>query len=286
MSLSGSINKHSGDIRRAIGRMAIQGIVGSDGSLIGTSKVFGYVCAINEEGELAGTVDVQEFGYEAGEESYLGAGHHKGVRLSAIQDNSKGVFIVPMLYSEMVIVQNPVDGLEYVLMYSHAKRIRMSAHSIEGDGGCIEVGVTEVKDFVETDDGLEKDYDELEPTKNSASTVYTATAITDSITTPDDNVCYEEERTAEHKKVVIGSTTLIIENGKVTIETDGEVTVKSNKANVETDKCSIKGGEVIITGGKLTTRGTSSTDLQGPYNAIKVCPFSGAPHCGSIVSGT
>lgn len=166
MSLKGGINKYSGDVRRSIGQMARQGMTGPDGAVRGTKKIIGYVCAIHEEGDLAGTIDVQEFNYEPDEYPIMGTGHHEGVLLSAIQDNSDGVLIVPMLYSEVVIVQNPTDGQEYVIMYSHAKRIQMLAHSLEGeDDGVIEIGVTETEKLIETDDGLDKDYYELEPTK-------------------------------------------------------------------------------------------------------------------------
>lgn len=166
MSLKGEINKYLGDVRRSVGQMARQGMTGPDGAVRGTKKILGYVCAIHEEGDLAGTIDVQEFNYEPDEYPIMGTGHHEGVLLSAIQDNSQGVLIVPVLYSEVVITQNPTDGREYVLMYSHAKRIQFLAQSIEGeDDGEIEIGVTETEKPVETDDGLDKDYYELEPTK-------------------------------------------------------------------------------------------------------------------------
>lgn len=287
MSLTGEINKHAGDIRRAISQISRQGSLDMNGSLIGTSKIFGYVCAINEEGDFAGTVDVQEFSSISGEDDYEGAGHHKGVRLSAIQNNDTGFLIVPMLYSEVIITRNPSDGLEYVIMYSHARNIRMTADSNKSDdNGLIEIGVTEVEDFVETDEGLDKDYNELEPTKNKTRTYYSSTTIMDNITSPNDEVGYTEEKTVEHKVITVGDTTITIDGQNVLIETSGNVEVKADTAKVESNKCEIKGSEVTITGGKLTTKGTSNTDLNGAFNAIKVCPFTGAPHCGSMVSGT
>ena len=309
MSLRGEVNKYAGDIRRSIGQIAHKGIMGIDGALHGTKKVLGYVCAIHEDGDLAGTIDVQEFNYEPGEYSLEGAGHHKGVLLSAIQNNDDGYQIVPMLFSEVVIIQNPIDGREYVLMYSHAKRIQLLAHSTEEENGEITIGVTETEDFEETDDGLDKDYYELEPTKNKASTKYTATTITDQITSPDDEVGYNEEKTVEHKVISVGDTKITVDGENVTIETsgtvsfkiggttiteeDGTVSIKTNNAKVESKNCEIKGSDikvdgasVTITGGTLKTKGVAATDLNGPFNAIKVCPFSGAPHCGSSVSGT
>lgn len=280
MSLKGEVNKISGAVRRAVNSMARDGLVGMDGAARGTKKIWGYVCAINEEGELAGTVDVQEYNYEPDEYVEMGTGHHKGVRLSAIQDNKSGIFIVPMLYSDVIIIQNPIDGVEYVAMYSHARHIRMVSDSIEGeDDGKVEIGVTEVEKFNETDDGLDKDYNELDPTKNQTITTYTAESIVDQVISPDDENGLKQEKTAEHKIITVGDTTITIEGQNVTVKTSGSVKVEANT-------CEVKGSNVTITGGKLTTKGVSNTDLNGPYNAIKVCPFSGAPHCGSMVSGT
>lgn len=324
MSLKGEINKYSGDVRRAIGQLARQGMTGSDGAVRGTKKIFGYVCAIHEDGDLAGTVDVQEFNYEPDEYSVMGTGHHEGVLLSAIQDNPDGFLIVPMLYSEVVIVQNPTDGCEYVTMYSHAKKIQLKACSLDGEEEeNIEISVTEKEKFVETDDGLDKDVNELEPTKNKTSTTYSSTTITDHITSPDDEEGFKQEKTVEHKIITVGDTTITIDGENVTIETskqvsfkvggteivkeDGKVTIKTDSAKIETKNCKVEtddckidskncelkgnnvkvdGTSVTITGGTLKTQGTASVDLNGPYNAIKVCPFSGAPHCGSTVSGT
>lgn len=276
--------------------MARQGMTGPDGAVRGTKKIIGYVCAIHEEGDLAGTIDVQEFNYEPDEYPIMGTGHHEGVLLSAIQDNSNGVLIVPMLYSEVVIVQNPTDGQEYVIMYSHAKRIQMLAHSLEGeDDGVIEIGVTETEKLVETDDGLDKDYYELEPTKNKTNTKYTCTTITDQIISPDDEEGFKEEKTVEHKIITVGDTKITIDGENVMIETsgkvsfqvggttiteeDGSVNIKTDKAKIETSSCEIKGSDVkvdgtsvTITGGTLKTKGVSATDLNGPFNAIKVCP--------------
>lgn len=254
MSLKGEINKYSGDVRRSIGQMARQGMTGPDGAVRGTKKILGYVCAIHEDGDLAGTIDVQEFNYEPDEYPIMGTGHHEGVLLSAIQDNSEGILIVPMLYSEVVIVQNPTDGREYVQMYSHAKRIQLLAHSIEGeDDGEIEIGVTETEKLVETDDGLDKDYYELEPTKNKTSTKYTATTITDQVISPDDEEGFKEEKTVEHKIITVGDTTITIDGENVIIETsgkvsfkvggttiteeDGSVNIKTDKAKIETSSC-------------------------------------------------
>lgn len=310
MSLIGKTNEVAGDIRRAITQLAASELTDVNGMVKGTSKIWGYVCKINEDGELAGTVDVQEFNQHPGDYSYEGAGHHQGVLLTAIPENKNGVKITPMLYSEVVIVQNPADKREYVIKFSFAQKIHLTAHSLEGaDDGEVEIGVTEVEAFNETDDGLDKDYYELEPTKNKTSTHYTATSIVDQVISPDDEEGFKQEKTVEHKIITVGDTKITIDGENVSIETsgkvsfvvggtsiteeDGKVNIKTDNAKIETSSCEVKGsdvkidgGTVTITGGTLKTKGTSATDLNGPFNAIKVCPFSGAPHCGSSVSGT
>jgi hypothetical protein len=287
MSVTGNAHKFSGDIKSAINAIAKKGITDPNGAIRGTQKIIGYVCAIHEDGELAGTIDVQEYNFEPDEYMSEGTRHHKGVLLSAIQENEEGVWIVPMMFSDVMIVENPTDGHEYVIMYSHAKKIQWKAHED------IEIGVTEVEDFVETDDGLDKDYNELEPTGNKTSTHYSSLSIIDKVVSKDDEQGFIEEKTANHKVITVGDTKITIDGQNVTIETSGKVSVKSNNVNVECSNCDVKGdnikvngSNVEITGGTLKTKGQSNTDLQGPFNAIKVCPFSGAPHCGSTVSGT
>ena len=280
MSITGNAHKYSGDIKSAINAIAKNGITDPNGAIRGTQKIIGYVCAIHEDGELAGTIDVQEYNFEPDEYINKGTRHHKGVLLSAIQENEDGVWIVPMMFSDVMIVQNPTDGHEYVIMYSHAKKIQWKAHED------IEIGVTEVEDFVETDDGLDKDYNELEPTGNKTSTHYNSTSIIDKVTSKDDEQGFTEEKTATQKTITVGDTKIVIDGQNVTIETSGKVSIKSNDVKIESSNVEIESSNVEITGGTLKTKGQSSTDLQGPFNAIKVCPFSGAPHCGSTVSGT
>lgn len=280
MSITGNAHKYSGDIKSAINAIAKNGITDPNGAIRGTQKIIGYVCAIHEDGELAGTIDVQEYNFEPDEYINKGTRHHKGVLLSAIQENEDGVWIVPMMFSDVMIVQNPTDGHEYVIMYSHAKKIQWKAHED------IEIGVTEVEDFVETDDGLDKDYNELDPTGNKTSTHYNSTSIIDKVTSKDDKQGFTEEKTATQKTITVGDTKIVIDGQNVTIETSGKVSIKSNDVKIESSNVGIESSNVEITGGTLKTKGQSSTDLQGPFNAIKVCPFSGAPHCGSTVSGT
>lgn len=81
-------------------------------------------------------------------------------------------------------------------------------------------------------------------------------------------------------EVKIGGNSTIEVGGNSTIDVSGncDVTVSGNTT--------LDSPKVTITGGQLITTGKSNTDLNGPFNAIPMCPFSGAPHCGSMVAGT
>lgn len=80
----------------------------------------------------------------------------------------------------------------------------------------------------------------------------------------------------------------IDKDGNIDIKTDGKMGVVINgTAKIEcSGDATIKAPSVKITGGKLETTGKSNTDMSGPFNCIPTCPFTGAPHSGSIVSGT
>lgn len=105
------------------------------------------------------------------------------------------------------------------------------------------------------------------------------------------------KKTVEHKIITVGDTTITIDGENVIIETsgkvsfkvggttiteeDGSVNIKTDKAKIETSSCEIKGSDVkvdgtsvTITGGTLKTKGVAATDLNGPFNAIKVCPLA------------
>jgi len=277
-----------------IQQTAFRGRIDSEGNLIGTRKITGYVAKIHEDGELKGTIDVQEFNdaYDEDVQEMRGAGYHEGVRLCATKINGCGFLIVPLMFSEVVITQNPSNQEEYVIGFSHAKTIQMTSHE------SIQIGAIEHEDFNETDDGLEKDFDELEETGKKAVTDYTTESIRDEVSI--DGEGFIEEKTSEKKTITVGDTTITIEGLKVTIETSDTVTIKADKANIDVNESeiktnssniegnsvTIKGNNVEITGGNLKVGGAVSTPGVGPFNAIAACPFSGAPHGGTMVSGT
>lgn len=88
---------------------------------------------------------------------------------------------------------------------------------------------------------------------------------------------------------ITGSSSIKINtDNKVEVGGNSEVSVSGNSNINVSGSTKLTCPDVTITGGggKLTMKGKSNTDLSGPFNAIPTCPFSGALHCGSIVSGT
>lgn len=77
-------------------------------------------------------------------------------------------------------------------------------------------------------------------------------------------------------------------NTAVISVTADKTEIKSAKSlSVNSDKdVTVKAPAVTITGGTLTTNGTAQPTGNGAFNAIPVCPFTGAPHIGNKISGT
>lgn len=174
----GKLDKYKSDIAKNVRNMAFRGLMDQNGSIFGTSKILGYVCAIHgdddENVSLRGTIDVQEYNYDENE-GEVGAGFHEGVLISAIQNNKDGYRIIPQLYSDVIIVQEPSSLEEYVLMYSHVKIVQiLSCEEIN-------IGVVEREPIKETDNGLEKDYDELNETGNKSMSHYDSQKIRHSV---------------------------------------------------------------------------------------------------------
>lgn len=259
MSLRGKINNISGDFFSAVKGAASHGSVDPQGAVHGTRKIMGYVCKVhplNDKADaLRGTVDVQEFGYEQGEDKLDGAGYHKGVLCSAIQSNKNGAYMMPALYSDVMIVQDPISLDEYVVMCSHVDVIQMQSRS------GVKIGVVETEAFDENDDDA-PDMDDLKETGNAAYTEYSKSRIIHAIRTKDGNV------------VVAQSTngfTISAKDSKVTIANDGSITISAKK--------------VELVGGSLIHKGKANLDGQGGFCGIPVCPFTGAVHTGSTITG-
>lgn len=285
MSLQGNINKVVPEFLKAMRNASLKGRVGKDGGMLGTQKIYGYVCNVHdfddEDESLRGTVDVQEFGkgtydqYYDDDDYIDGAGCHVGVLLSAINNNKNGVWLMPMLYSEVIIVQDPTGNNEYVLMCSHVDVIHLQSHKT------IKVGVTETQEFQEGADG--PDFEDLEETGNATSTDYDKDQILDTVKTKDGEVTV---------KRTIDGVVVNAKDSVVTIKSDGSVSVQCKKVTVNADNSvDVKSDGITVTGqttefkeGVLIRKGTSNADAQGGFCGIPVCPFTGAVHVGSTIT--
>jgi hypothetical protein len=79
----------------------------------------------------------------------------------------------------------------------------------------------------------------------------------------------------------------MLDDGSVALEADDNISVKTKKDfSIKSNKHEITASEAKITGGTLEVAGTAAPTGSGPFCGIAVCPFTGAPHVGSKVSGT
>lgn len=211
-------------IRDAIRKIAWHGLINPDGVLKDTGKVTGYVAKIHTDGELAGTVDVQEYySLSMGETEYKKIGYHEGVYLSALQNNSKGLLIIPKLYSEVTISIDPETKTEYVSMFSHVDVIQLDSHDT------ITVGVTEREEFNESDENS-PDVQDLEETGVFSKTTYVKDSITTEVQGEDD---------ANHTKHLMDSEKVetIVGDDKSSMMMDQEqIHLKHNKAETILDE--------------------------------------------------
>lgn len=240
-------------IRETIQKISRHGLFNPvNNALRGTERIAGWVAKIHTDGDLAGTIDVQEFATSSINSSDdVKIGYHEGVQLSAIQDNSKGLLIVPKLHSEVVIVMDPVTYTEYVSMFSHVDVIQLDSHDT------ITVGVREREEF---DEGSEDspDIQDLEETGVFSKTTY----LKDSITT---EVQGEDE--ANHTKHLMDSEKVetVVGDDKSSMTMDQEkIHLKHNKAETILDEeqhTSKFGGSMVkIEDGTVFLGSDSSTD--------------------------
>lgn len=159
-------------IREAIQKIALHGVVNpSTGAIRNNEKTSGYVVKIHTDGELAGTIDVQEFSsLSVDGDRDVRIGYHEGVYLSAIQNNLNGMVVIPKMYSEVTIVTDPESKIEFVSMFSHVDIIQLDSHEK------ITIGVTEREEY-DPNDEESHDIEELEETGVHAKTQYTKDSI-------------------------------------------------------------------------------------------------------------
>nr|DAN69374.1 MAG TPA: hypothetical protein [Caudoviricetes sp.] len=211
-------------IRETIQKISRHGLVNPvTGVVKGTNKITGYVAKIHTDGDLAGTIDVQEFTtLSMDDNDNVQIGYHEGVYLSAIQNNSKGLLIVPKMYSEVTISIDPDTHTEYVTMFSHVDIIQLDSHDT------ITVGVTERKELDKGEDT--PDIQDLEETGVFSKTTYLKDSITTEVQGEDD---------ANHTKHVMDSEKVetVIGDDKSSMMMDQEqIHLKHNKAETILDE--------------------------------------------------
>lgn len=239
-------------IRKSIQKIALHGIYNYKTNTIkGIGQIVGYVVAINTDGDLAGTIDVQEYSNTAVGGESANAGYHKGVYLSAIQNNQNGLLIVPKMYSDVVIVRDPVTNVEYVTMVSHVDVIQLDSHDI------ITIGVREREDLdLNDEDG--DDVDELKETGVFSKTQYSKTSITHAIQGEEDADKVTEALTEKEFKVVVGDDKTILNM------TQDEASITHDKSTVTVNKDAIEnkvgGSSVTVEDGTVHLGSKNNTD--------------------------
>ncbi len=227
-------------IREAIQRIALRGVVDpSTNAVHNTGRTSGYVCKIHsdESDELYGTVDVQEYNTMAHESTdEMQVGYHEGVRLSSLQNNSKGMVIIPKLYSEVVIVTDPVSQTEYVSMVSHVDVIQLDSHDT------ITVGVKEREEFNEGDEES-PDIDELEETGVFTKTTYQKNSITNEVQDKDSKNKSSIAMNGSQIKSVVGDdeSSSTIDHDKVNLKHDkSELTLNNSEGTLKSGSSKVK----------------------------------------------
>ena len=75
---------------------------------------------------------------------------------------------------------------------------------------------------------------------------------------------------------------LVLKRGDSTIK----ISADGQSVDIESPTVTVTAQTATVTGGSLNVAGSSSADMSGPFNCISVCPLTGAPHRGGVVSGT
>ena len=236
-------------IREAIQKIALHGLVDPHTKAVhGTGRTTGFVKKIHtdESDELFGTVDVQEYSTFAQEANGddVQIGYHEGVLISALQDNSKGMVIIPKLYSEVVIAEDPVTHTEYVAMYSHVDIIQLDSHDT------ITVGVTEREAFDESDEES-PDIEELSETGVYTKTTYKKNSVETEVQDESDADKVKQTINGKQFQVVVGddNSSLTMTQDQIQMKHgDGESTMTDSDIThkMGSSKVKIESGTVYI----------------------------------------
>lgn len=81
-------------------------------------------------------------------------------------------------------------------------------------------------------------------------------------------------KTENNKEIFVSSS------GDITVdcESDIDITIKGT-ANIKANKVNIEAGTIEF------PKGSVAPSESGPFNCISVCPYTGAPHAGNIMTG-
>jgi len=222
-------------LSEAIRRIALSGIADPDkGFVYGARRITGYVAKVNDNM----TVDVQEYLDEAdfnGEK----IGYHEGVFLSSIESNPNGYVIVPKLYSEVVIVKDPVTKTEYVSMYSHVDVIQLESSDK------VSIGVVE-RDDLDLDSDSSPDVDELEATGLSGKTTYAKDEVKTEVADSENDKASSIDVKSDSVDISVSDSdesTAHFDKSKIEFERGG------SKTTMEDDNTTIKNGsrEIKVT---------------------------------------
>lgn len=280
-----NINSHQ-TIRDAIQKIALHGIQNKNkGTINGTEKISGYVAKIHTEGDLAGTIDVQEF--VDTDSSNPDNGYHIGVLLTAIQNNMSGLLVVPKLYSEVIITKDVGSQTEYVIMTSHVDVLQLISHDHT------KVGVVELEEY-NPDDPESPDIDELSPTDSSATTEYTKESANtyvknsdhtakievapDRIYMDSDNASTNLEITPEHALLQHDSSSVVLDDNQVEIVHGKKVVVNDDAvylgdtSNVDDGVLGVELANILSEMLGYIGQITTTTQL-GPQPPINVASF-------------
>lgn len=222
-------------IREAIRAIALKGVVNRHTGIVrGTSKVTGFVAKIHtdEEDELFGTIDVQEYpDWSVSESEDAKIGYHEGVLLTAIQKDTQGYVIIPKLHSDVLVSKDPETGNEYVTMFSHVDLIQLDSHER------IFIGVREREEYKPEDENA-PDVHELELTGIESTTEFTKD-LTKTVVVADEKAEHvvtqilgnDPDEGLEIKHDVSGkSTTYITEDGILLTHGDGSMMIDDSQS--------------------------------------------------------
>lgn len=80
----------------------------------------------------------------------------------------------------------------------------------------------------------------------------------------------------------------LLNDGKIKLESPDEISIEAEKG-IKTEcgaKMVLSSKQIELTGGTLKVKGSVSPTGSGPFCALPVCAFTGAPQCGTDVVGT